>query len=159
MIPNTAAATKVVCRLESLSIICPPANPEKRAANGEIEQYEGRIRMWDDQVSLSSLTITMSTEQPEIVAKPVAAPTFRDKVGGAFDDSVGALRDAGEGLAMAGVSLLPWLPLIIPGLLIGRRFVRKYVTNIPRAIVAAPYYPPPPPPPPAPPNDEMPTAA
>jgi hypothetical protein len=125
---------------------------------GEIEQYEGRIRMWDDQVSLSTLTVTLSTEQPEIIAKPKADPTFRQRVSGAFDSSVDTMRDAGEAAAMFGVSLLPWLPLIIPGLLLGRRFVRKHLTSIPQAIVAAPYYPPPPPPPAAPPTD-LPDAA
>ncbi len=123
---------------------------ELARVRGEIEQYEGRIRMWDEQVSLSTLTISMSTEQPEIVAKPVAAPTFRDRIGDAFQSSVDTLGDAGEAAATFGVSLLPWMPLIIPGLLLGRRFVRRHLT-LPRAIIhaPAPYYPPPPPPPPS----------
>lgn len=132
---------------------------ELARVRGEIEQYEGRMRMWDDQVSMSTLTVTMSTEQPEIVATPEPEPTFMDNVEGAFDESVAALKGAGESAAMFGVSLLPWLPLIIPGLLIGRRFVRKHLT-LPKAIVhAAPYYPPPPPPPPPPPAPPAPPVA
>ncbi len=130
---------------------------ELARVRGDIEQHEGRIRMWDDQVALSTLTLSLSTRQPEIAApKPPAPPTFGDNVEGAFDRSVAALGDAGESLAMAGVSLLPWLPLIVPGLLLGRRFVRRHLT-LPRAIIHVAPPPPPeppmPPPPPPPPGE------
>jgi hypothetical protein len=126
---------------------------ELARVRAEVEQYQGTIRMWDDQVALSTLSITLSTKQPEIAApKPPAPPSFGDNVEGAFDRSVEALGDAGEGLAMAAVSLLPWMPLILPGLFLGRRFVRRHLT-LPRAIVHVA-----PPEPPAPPAPDAPAA-
>lgn len=127
---------------------------ELARVRAEVEQYQGTIRMWDDQIALSTLSITLSTKQPEIAApKPPAPPSFGDNVEGAFDRSVEALGDAGEALAMAAVSLLPWMPLILPGLFLGRRFVRRHLT-LPRAIVHVA----PPPPPPAPPEPPAPPA-
>jgi hypothetical protein len=121
---------------------------ELARVRAEIEQYEGQIRMWDDQVTLSTLTLSLSTTQPEIAAP--APPGFRHDASSAFDQSMGAMKDAGKGLLLALISILPWLPLFIPGFLIGRRYVRRWRAALPRAIAYAYPVPMPPPAPPVP---------
>ncbi|MCB9561908.1 MAG: DUF4349 domain-containing protein [Kofleriaceae bacterium] len=135
---------------------------ELARVRAEIEQYEGRIRLWDDQVSLSTLTLRLSTERPEIAAP--AAPGFGERVSRTFHDSVDTLSDAGRSLLLGLVSMLPWLPLLIPGFFLGRRVLRRVA--LPRAIAypapAGGYPPPPPAPMPPPPpavDDDDPAAA
>jgi hypothetical protein len=128
---------------------------ELARVRGEIEHYEGMIRMWDDQVSMSTLTISLATKAPEIAApKP---PGFEKDASSALDRSVAALENAGKGLLLALISILPWLPLIIPSFLLGRRYVRRLRAALPVAVAhpmpMAPMPYPPPPPPAAPPPD------
>jgi hypothetical protein len=127
---------------------------ELARVRSEIEQYEGQIRMWDDQVSMSTLSLTLSTRTPEIAApKP---PGFQSDAGSTFDRSVGTLTDAGRGLLLALIAILPWLPLLIPSFLLGRRYFRRWRAALPKAVAMYPappypfYAPPPPPAPPAP---------
>lgn len=116
---------------------------ELARVRGEIEQYEGRIRLWDDQVSLSTLTIQLWTKQPAIVGP--AAPGFDDKASSAFDDSIAALSDAGEGIALGVISVLPWLPIMLPLGFLGHRWWRRRL-SLPRAVATVSAPPPPPPP-------------
>ena len=41
---------------------------ELARVRGEIESYEGTMRQWNDQISMSTLTLSMSTRAPEIAA-------------------------------------------------------------------------------------------
>ena len=109
---------------------------------GEIEQYEGRIRLWDDQVALGTLTVQLWTRQPEIAGP--AAPGFGDKVSSAFDDSIAALGDAGEAIAIGTIAFLPWLTILLPGGLLARRWWRRRLA-LPRAVAQVSAPPPPPP--------------
>jgi len=117
---------------------------ELARVRGEVEQYEGRIRLWDNQVSLSTLTIELSTRQPEI-ARP-GEPGFGDRASSAFDQSIAAVEDAGTGLVIFVIALAPWLPLLVPGFLFGRRWLRRRAA-MPRAVavMAPPAAPAPPP--------------
>ncbi len=122
---------------------------ELARVRGEIEQLEGQMRVWNDQVSLSTLTITLATKRPEIAA--TAAPSFSRRVSLAWHDSIAALATAAEGLSIAFIALLPWLPLLLPLAFFGIRFLRRRV-RLPRAVVYVPSaYPMAPAPPPAPP--------
>ena len=107
----------------------------------------GSLRVWNDQVSLSTLTVTLSTRQPEIAAAPVTDPSFGQRVSIAWHDSIGALGAAAEGLSIALIALLPWLPLLAPLVYFGIRFIRRRGL-LPRAVAYVPmaYAPPPPPP-------------
>jgi hypothetical protein len=102
---------------------------------GEIEQLEGRMRVWNDQVALSTLTITLSTRRPELAA--AAAPSFGRRVSLAWHDSIGALGSAAEGLSIALVALLPWLPLLAPLAYFAIRFLRRRM-YLPRAVAYMP---------------------
>jgi hypothetical protein len=113
---------------------------ELARVRAEIEQYEGRIRLWDDQVALSTLTINLWTEQP-VLAGP-AAPGFDDRASSAFDDSIAALSGAGEGIALGVIAVLPWLPVLLPLGLLGHRWYRRRL-SLPRAVVTVSAPPPP----------------
>jgi hypothetical protein len=117
---------------------------ELARVRGEIEQYEGRIRLWDDQVALSTLTVSLWTKAP-VIAGP-AAPGFDDRATSAWDDSIGALSDAGEGIVLGGIALLPWLPIMLPLGFLGHRWWRRRL-SLPRAVATVSAPPPPPSPP------------
>ncbi len=108
---------------------------ELARVRGEIEQLEGQMRVWNDQVSLSTLTITLSTTRPEIAAP--ADPGFGERVSAAWNDSIAALGQAAQGLSLALIALLPWLPLLLPAAFFGVRFLRRRV-RLPRAFVYMP---------------------
>jgi hypothetical protein len=121
---------------------------ELARVRGEIEQLEGQMRVWNDQVSLSTLTISLSTQRPEIAA--AAEPGFNRRVSLAWHASIDALGNAAQGLSIALIALLPWLPLLLPALYFGLRFLRRRVL-LPRAVAYMPAAYPAPPPPPMPP--------
>ena len=98
---------------------------------GEIEGYEGRLRQWDNQVAMSTLTLSLVTKRPEIASEPT---TFGDRSSSAFHGSVGALRDFGALLFFGFIALLPWLTILLPAALITRRVLRNRRTRVPTAV-------------------------
>ena len=97
----------------------------------EVESYEGRMRQWNDQIAMSTLTLSLATKRPEIVAAAEASLGTRTKQ--AFNESIGSLRDFGSWLVINGIAFLPWLLLLIPALVFGRRFARRFI-KLPTAI-------------------------
>jgi hypothetical protein len=94
---------------------------ELARVRGEIEGYEGRLRNWDDHVAMSTLTLTLSTKTPEIVA----STSFTGRISNAFHTSVGALRESAGWFVLTLVTLLPWLLVLVPVALVGRRLAVK----------------------------------
>jgi hypothetical protein len=113
---------------------------ELERVRGEIEGYEGHLRQWNDQIAMSSLTISIETKKPEIVAPPVAAtdPTLGERTAQAFGGSVSALRELGAALLVMLTVLLPWLLVLAPGALLARKLVRRYRPRLPHAIASCP---------------------
>ncbi len=113
---------------------------ELARVRGEIESFQGHLKMWNDQVSLSTLSLELSTKRAEL--PPPEPPTLGSQTKGAFHDSVAALRGFGEWCLINGVALLPWLVLLIPGFFISRRLLRRMARGIsaviPAAVVRAP---------------------
>jgi hypothetical protein len=113
---------------------------ELARVRGEIESFQGHLKLWNDQVSLSTLTLELSTKHAEL--PPRESPTLGSQTKGAFHESVAALRGFGEWCLINGVALLPWLVLIIPGFFIARRLLRRLERGmramIPPAVVHAP---------------------
>ena len=117
---------------------------ELARVRGEVEGYEGRMRQWNDQIAMSTLTLSLSTKRPEIVA--AADPSLGSRIGQTFHESIDALRAFAGFALITLIALAPWLILLIPLFLIGRRVARRYI-KLPTAIVR---HQPPMPPPPAP---------
>ncbi len=72
----------------------------------QIEQMEGRLRVLDSMVSMSTVTLRVSIE--EYYVAPVE-PTFGDRASRVWRDSVRALKEFVQGLGLVIVALIPWL--------------------------------------------------
>ncbi len=78
----------------------------------EIERMQGRLRALANLTTLATVTITASEIKGYV---PPQAPTFGTKVARTFAASLDTLREFGEAVLIACVALVPWLPLIAPG--------------------------------------------
>jgi hypothetical protein len=96
----------------------------------EIERYEGQLHVLDDQVSLSTLTLHVTTLAPYVA--PVQ-PTFGGAAGRALAASWHDVCELARNLALGAVGALPWLPLGVAAFL-GFRYARRRVR---RALPAA----------------------
>jgi hypothetical protein len=100
---------------------------------GEIEGYEGHVRQWDDQIAMSTLTLTM---YPRREAPTVAS--LGDRSSDAFHDSIEGLRNAGAGLLLLAIAVLPWAVVLVPSFLLGRRLWRRFRPQLPKAVAQPP---------------------
>ena len=76
----------------------------------DIESMEGQLRYLSDQVSLSTLEITIE-EQKDYV--PPQAPGFESRVSEQWSGSVTSLLELGEWLVLSAVALAPWVAVLI----------------------------------------------
>src|SRR3569623_3091814 len=106
---------------------------ELARVRGEIEGYQGHLKQWNDLVSLSTLTISMTQKTAPIAIVPPKSPPLGSKTSESFHSSIAALRDLGAWKLVNGVALLPWLLFLVPGVLAGRRLMRRY-RRIPVAV-------------------------
>lgn len=107
---------------------------ELARVRGEIEAHQGHLKQWSDQVSLSTLTITMSTRSAPVAVAVVEPESLGSKTSQSFHSSIGALRDLASWLLVTCVALLPWLLFLVPALLGLQRVARRH-RRIPIAIV------------------------
>lgn len=107
---------------------------ELARVRGEIESFQGHLKQWNDQVSLSTLTISMTQRAaPIAIVPPPPSPTLGSKTSESFHSSIAALRDLAAWLLVNGVALIPWLLFLVPGVLAARRLMRRY-RRIPVAV-------------------------
>ncbi len=102
---------------------------ELARVRGEIESYQGHLKQWGDQVSLSTLTVSIAQKVAVVAITPVApvAPaTLGSKTSESFRGSVDALRDLASWMLVKGVALLPWLLFLVPASLGLRRLARRH---------------------------------
>ncbi len=99
---------------------------ELARVRGEIEAYQGHLKQWNDQVSLSTLTIAMSQKSVAVAIAPPVASTLGSKTSESFHDSIAALREVASWLLVSGVALLPWLLFLVPAGLGIRRLARRH---------------------------------
>jgi hypothetical protein len=107
---------------------------ELARVRGEIESYEGHLKQWADQVSLSTLTITMSTRSAPVAIAVVEPESLGSKTSQSFHSSISALRDVASWLLVTCVALLPWLLFLVPAAFGLQRWARRH-RRIPVAIV------------------------
>ena len=72
----------------------------------EIERFEGKLRLLDSLVDLSTLTVQLSVQERYV---PPRAPSFGEDAKDVLRRSWEALRALGRGVLLAAVALLPWL--------------------------------------------------
>jgi hypothetical protein len=75
----------------------------------QIEQFEGKVRLYDNLAGLATLTLSVRVEEHYAVSNP---PTFGQRIARAWRHSVEDLQEFLEGLALAGVTVAPWMPLL-----------------------------------------------
>ncbi len=72
----------------------------------KIERFEGKLRLYDNLVNLSTLTINLSIRQKYT---PTTPRSFGDDAGDTLSGSMDAMKKLGRGLVLMLVALLPWL--------------------------------------------------
>jgi len=82
---------------------------ELARVRSQIEQLEGRIRMFDGQVAYSTVTLRISTDPVYLASAP---PTLTEQAWRTAEVSARALVGFGRGLLLVLVALAPWLPLM-----------------------------------------------
>jgi hypothetical protein len=107
---------------------------ELARVRGEIESYQGHLKQWSDQVSLSTLTITMSTRSAPVAIAVVEPESLGSKTSQSFHSSISTLRDLASWLLVTCVALLPWLLFLVPAAFGLQRWARRH-RRIPVAIV------------------------
>jgi hypothetical protein len=102
----------------------------------EIERYEGKLRMWDKQVAMSTVELSLFTRQIYTAAAP---PTLSEKMSDTLGSSWGALVALGQGLVLLATLLVPWLlPLLAMAWLVRTVWRRRRRTASPPEIVTPP---------------------
>jgi hypothetical protein len=75
----------------------------------EVESMETSLRVMNDQIELTTVTITLRDAKDYV---PPQAVTFSGRLGNTFRGSWDALVGFGQGLVLFVVALTPWLPVI-----------------------------------------------
>ena len=82
----------------------------------QVERLDAQLRAMDDQVGMATLTLSISTAGPRLVAQGLGG-----RMSGALTQSYRALGDSGAALMVALAALLPWaLLMALLGLLVAR---------------------------------------
>ncbi|MFT3695667.1 MAG: DUF4349 domain-containing protein [Kofleriaceae bacterium] len=106
---------------------------ELARVRGEIEGFQGHLKQWNDQVSLSTLSISMTQKSAPVAIVVPPAKTLGSETSQSFHSSIDTMKDLGSWLVVSGVALLPWLLVFAPIGLFVRRIARRY-RRIPVAI-------------------------
>jgi hypothetical protein len=150
---DTKAHLKNAKRMEArlLSLLDTKANSvsslleverELARVRGQVESFEGKLRLWDKQVSLSTVRLRLVTEQVYVVSQPPTPPTVMDRLGSTLGGSFAALKGFGLGLLVLLVALVPWLiPLGLAGVAVRavlRRLLRvrgrRATASMPKSV-------------------------
>ncbi|MCG3179171.1 MAG: hypothetical protein BIFFINMI_01503 [Phycisphaerae bacterium] len=93
---------------------------------GEIEQLQGRKRVWDHQVRYSTLSVSYTVAEV-YQAQPLAPAeeTFGQEVSRTLRESWSSLVSTGRAVAIAGVAFAPWLPLALVLILLAWWLIRR----------------------------------
>ncbi|MEQ9323859.1 MAG: DUF4349 domain-containing protein [Polyangiaceae bacterium] len=95
----------------------------------QIERHEGKLRLWDKQVAMSTVELSLFTKQVYTAAAP---PTLSEKMGDTLGSSWGALVALGHGLLLLGTLLVPWLfPLALIALAVRAVWRRRKRPTVP----------------------------
>lgn len=91
---------------------------------GEIEQFQGRLRLLANLTSLTTVTI-QARERVKFEPPPPVVADFRTQVARAFHDSLDELRRLGESLVVFAAAWGLWLVVVVlPTILIGLVILR-----------------------------------
>ena len=92
------------------------------SVRGDIERLQGRRNYLLNRVQLSTIHLTLREIKDY---KPPTAPTFGSRIQDNFATSWEALVNFVQDLFLVGVSLTPWMPLLLPTMVLGVWGVRR----------------------------------
>jgi hypothetical protein len=75
----------------------------------EIERIEGKLRLLEDQLALSTIKLIASTRLDYLATQPVMLST---SVSETWSQSIGSLQKLGKVLLLLCVGAVPWLPIL-----------------------------------------------
>lgn len=78
---------------------------------GQIEQIKGQLRLWDDLVDYSQVTVTLTEVQESTYVEP-ADPTLSDRMAVAFFGTLNAMKRGMQSLAVGIVGAVPYLMIL-----------------------------------------------
>jgi hypothetical protein len=110
---------------------------ELSRVRGEIEQFEGKIRVLENLASLATLTLGIREREKYAPPAPVVAD-FRTQITRTWDQSLVDLMDTGKALSLWLVRWAIYFPFIVLALLltwiVSRWLLRKFLRNLPRLL-------------------------
>ena len=116
---------------------------ELSRVRGEIEQFEGKIRLLENLSSLATLTLTIR-EREKFEPPPPTVADFPTQVARTWEKSLHGLIDLGKAVVLWAVNWAVWIPLLIVAALIAWIILRRLIRLLPRFVGLAnmPLWPP-----------------
>jgi hypothetical protein len=87
----------------------------------QIEQFEGKLRYFDNLASLATLTLNISVQEKYIAPR---APGFGERAGRVWHDSTASLKEFTQDFGLLVVALVPWLLPMAIALLVLRSLLK-----------------------------------
>ena len=82
----------------------------------EVEQFQGRLRVLENQTSLSTVTLRIHEIQGYV---PEESPTFGTRISRSWAQSIGAMLEAGQMFVIVAVAVAPWfVAMAIPACIV-----------------------------------------
>lgn len=101
----------------------------------QIERYQARLDTLSRLTALTTIDVAMREDKQFV---PDSAPSFGTSAGRTFQNSVDSLLDLGKGLVLMVVALAPWSPLILVGVWLVRRPLRRAIGGMQSARPSLP---------------------
>ncbi len=105
------------------------AERELSRVRSEIESMEGQLQYLHNRTAYSTVTIDVRGEQDYI---PEAAPDFSGRIGKAWQESLRALKIAGQNFVIGFVAFVPWIIPVALGfgvMVFGVRRIRRSLVS------------------------------
>jgi len=99
-----------------------------RQVRQEIEQIQGKKRLWDSQIEFSTLTVEYRLASIYVAVAPPAR-TFGQRALLALSDSWQAFTDAMAAIVIGSIYVLPWAPVPLVLLVGGYLWCRRAIRN------------------------------
>ena len=99
---------------------------ELSRVRGEIEQFQGKIRVLENLSSLATLTLNIREREKYAPPAPVVAG-FGTQISRTWDGQIHNLVDVGKAIVLWAVSWAIWIPFLLAGVLLAWILVRKLI--------------------------------
>lgn len=91
----------------------------------EIDQVENTIRGWDNQVSLSAVSITVTEVPDKSAVQPINATTWGERIKQSFSQSINLFTGFVQDMAVFVALVWPWIVLLILVIIVIRAITKR----------------------------------